>query len=73
MDICALGYIIYEILTGRVLFYSSNEVKVYEKNLTRYLDWTDTMNISNEDKDSIKKLLILKPNLRLAMGEKGTL
>jgi serine/threonine protein kinase len=73
MDLWALGCTIYEILTGRVPFYGSNEIEVYGKILTGDLDWTDTENISNEAKDFIKKLLILKPNLRLGMGEKGTL
>jgi serine/threonine protein kinase len=72
IDLWAVGCTIYEILTGRVPFKNDNLKEIYAKILTGELDWSNTDDISNEAKNFVKKLLILKPELRLGMGNIGT-
>lgn len=68
-DWWSLGILTYELLFGTLPFYSKNRSEMFKKTILEKLNFDQTVTISSEAKDFIKKLLTKSPNKRL--GSEG--
>ena len=64
-DWWSLGILIYEMMHGLPPFYSNNITVMYKRIIKDVVRWKSNVDISNESKDIIVKLLNKNPNKRL--------
>lgn len=64
-DWWSLGILIYEMMSGLPPFYSTNMTTMYKRIIRDKVSWKSNVNISNEGKDLILKLLSKNPKKRL--------
>ena len=69
MDFWALGCLIYFMLTGKEPFHARSSQDIIHNILNNDLEWDDSLEISEDAKDIVTKLLQLNPDMRLGAGK----
>ena len=71
-DIWALGIMIYQMFYGKTPFKEKTNYLIFRKIEQLKIDFSANVNIPEEAKDLITKILVKDPNKRLGAGETGT-
>ena len=71
-DIWALGIMIYQMFCGRTPFKEKTNYLIFRKIEELKIEYSSNVNITEEAKDLISKILVKEPSKRLGAGEKGT-
>ena len=71
-DIWALGIMIYQMFYGKTPFKEKTNYLIFRKIEQLKIDFPPNINIPNEAKDLITKILVKDPSKRLGAGELGT-
>ena len=71
-DIWALGIMIYQMFYGKTPFKEKTNYLIFRKIEQLIIDFSPNINIPNEAKDLITKILVKDPSKRLGAGESGT-
>ena len=71
-DIWALGIMIYQMYYGKTPFKEKTNYLIFRKIEQLKIDFSANVNIPEEAKDLITKILVKDPNKRLGAGETGT-
>ena len=71
-DIWALGIMIYQMFYGKTPFKEKTNYLIFRKIEQLKIDFSPNINIPNEAKDLITKILVKDPSKRLGAGEIGT-
>ena len=71
-DIWALGIMIYQMFYGKTPFKEKTNYLIFRKIEQLKIDFSPNVNIPEEAKDLITKILVKDPNKRLGAGETGT-
>ena len=71
-DIWALGIMIYQMFCGRTPFKEKTNYLIFRKIEELKIEYSSNVNITEEAKGLISKILVKEPSKRLGAGEKGT-
>ncbi len=71
-DIWALGIMIYQMFYGKTPFKEKTNYLIFRKIEQLKIDFAPNVNIPEEAKDLITRILVKDPNKRLGAGENGT-
>ena len=71
-DIWALGIMIFQMFCGRTPFKEKTNYLIFRKIEELKIEYSSNVNITEEAKDLISKILVKEPSKRLGAGEKGT-
>ena len=71
-DIWALGIMIYQMFYGKTPFKEKTNYLIFRKIEQLKIEFSPNVNIPEEAKDLITKILVKDPNTRLGAGEKGS-
>ena len=71
-DIWALGIMIYQMFYGKTPFKEKTNYLIFRKIEQLKIDFSPNVNIPDEAKDLITKILVKEPSKRLGAGELGT-
>ena len=71
-DIWALGIMIYQMFCGRTPFKEKTNYLIFRKIEELKIEYSSNVNITEEAKDLISKILVKEPSKRLGAGKKGT-
>ena len=71
-DIWALGIMIYQMFCGRTPFKEKTNYLIFRKIEELKIEYSSNVNITEEAKNLISKILVKEPSKRLGAGEKGT-